>query len=224
MNDFSNFSNSAIQVLKLADEESRRLGHNFIGTEQILMGIVSKGENEAAKCLIEYGLTTESLQQKIENTIGRGSGFVAKQPPFTPRGMKTLKTAIAIARGKSPVTPEHLFKSILELKEGNAYSILKDSVDLSKIEASMANKIEEMILWRDNLNWSSWDNGDLAIKTLKLEVSNNFAKIDDRLNKIFEKLESIENAMGIDSSKITNKDKLAEIEAKLQEIQRKLNL
>ena len=79
---FERFTEKAIKVVMLSQEESRRLGHNFVGTEQILLGLLGEGTGVAFKVLRDEGLTLKDARMDIERIIGRGSGFVAVEIPF----------------------------------------------------------------------------------------------------------------------------------------------
>ncbi|CAN1318034.1 Chaperone protein ClpC, chloroplastic [Linum perenne] len=70
----------------LAQEEARRLGHNYVGTEQILLGLIGEGTGIAAKVLKSMGINLKDARVEVEKIIGRGNGFVAVEIPFTPRG------------------------------------------------------------------------------------------------------------------------------------------
>ena len=216
-------SNSTIQVLKLADQESRRLGHNFIGTEMLLMGILEEENNQAAKYLREQGLTIETLQQKIENLIGKGSGFVAIEIPFTPRVNRIFELAISLTRGKSPVLPEHLFKAILDFKDGLAYEILKDVVDLPQTRAFITKEINEVSRWRSKLGETDLGSSDedSDVETLRQEVRDGFARIDDQLQKISGQLESLESAIKLEKWAASYQKNLEKLKADIQEIDRK---
>lgn len=82
---FERFTEKAIKVIMLAQEEARRLGHNFVGTEQVLLGLIGEGTGVAAKTLKSMGVTLKDARAEVEKIIGRGSGFVAVEIPFTPR-------------------------------------------------------------------------------------------------------------------------------------------
>ncbi len=84
---FGRFTERAQKVLSLAQEEAVRLGHNNIGTEHILLGLIREGEGIAAKALIALGLGLEKIQDEVESLIGRGQ----EQPTniaYTPRAKK----------------------------------------------------------------------------------------------------------------------------------------
>ena len=74
---FERFTEKAIKVIMLAQEEARRLGHNFVGTEQILLGLIGEGTGVAAKVLKSMGVNLKDARIEVEKIIGRGSGFVS---------------------------------------------------------------------------------------------------------------------------------------------------
>jgi len=84
---FGRFTERAQKVLALAQEEALRLGHNNIGTEHILLGIVREGEGIAAKALSALGLSTEKIQKEVEALIGRGQELT-QTIHYTPRAKK----------------------------------------------------------------------------------------------------------------------------------------
>lgn len=86
------------QVIMLAQEEARRLGHNFVGTEQILLGLIGEGTGIAAKVLKSMGINLKDARAEVEKIIGKGSGFVAVEIPFTARAKRVLELALEEAR------------------------------------------------------------------------------------------------------------------------------
>lgn len=105
---FERFTEKAIKVIMLAQEEARRLGHNFVGTEQILLGLIGEGTGIAAKVLKSMGINLKDARVEVEKIIGRGSGFVAVEIPFTPRAKRVLELSLEEARQLG-----NLFTSIL---------------------------------------------------------------------------------------------------------------
>jgi hypothetical protein len=92
------FCVQAIKVVMLAQEEARRLGHNFVGTEQILLGLIGESTGIAAKVLKSMGVNLKDARVEVEKIIGRGSGFVAVEIPFTPRAKRVLELSLEEAR------------------------------------------------------------------------------------------------------------------------------
>ncbi|PWZ39535.1 Chaperone protein ClpC1, chloroplastic [Zea mays] len=117
---FERFTEKAIKVIMLAQEEARRLGHNFVGTEQILLGLIGEGTGIAAKVLKSMGINLKDARVEVEKIIGRGSGFVAVEIPFTPRAKRVLELSLEEARqlGHNYVGSEHLLLGLLREGEG----------------------------------------------------------------------------------------------------------
>jgi ATP-dependent Clp protease ATP-binding subunit ClpA len=90
--ELENFSSRARSSINRATAESHWLGHNFVGLEQLLLGML--GADEALVQLI--GVSLESVRAEVERTIGRGAGYVSANSAFTPRARQILQTAISI--------------------------------------------------------------------------------------------------------------------------------
>lgn len=77
---------------------SAAAGHNFVGTEQILLGLIGESTGIAAKVLKSMGVNLKDARVEVEKIIGRGSGFVAVEIPFTPRAKRVLELSLEEAR------------------------------------------------------------------------------------------------------------------------------
>ncbi len=112
---FERFNDKAIQVILLAQEESRRLKHNFVGPEQMLIGLILEGTSWAAVILRESGLTLPSASAEVEKTLGLGTGFIGRDLPFNPRARQVLEQANKEARqlAQNYVGPEHLLLGLI---------------------------------------------------------------------------------------------------------------
>ena len=91
---FEHFTKKPIKVIMIAQEEARRLGHNFVGTEQILLGLIGEGTCIAAKVLKCIGINLNEVRIEVEKVIGRGSRFVAIEIRFTPREKRVLEMSL----------------------------------------------------------------------------------------------------------------------------------
>lgn len=143
---FERFTEKAIKVIMLAQEEARRLGHNFVGTEQILLGLVGEGTGIAAKTLKGMGINLKEARAEVEKIIGRGSGFVAVEIPFTPRAKRVLELSWDEARqlGHNYIGTEHLLLGLIREGEGVAAKVLESlGVDLSKLRSSLIRMLGE---------------------------------------------------------------------------------
>jgi len=143
---FERFTEKAIKVVMLAQEEARRLGHNFVGTEQIMLGLIGEGTGIAAKVLKSMGISLKEARVEVEKIIGRGSGFVAVEIPFTPRAKRVLELALEEARqlGHNYIGTEHLLLGLLREGEGVAARVLENlDADPSKIRSQVIRMVGE---------------------------------------------------------------------------------
>ena len=131
---FGRFTERAQKVLALAQEEAIRLGHNNIGTEHVLLGLISEGEGIAAKALLALGLGPEKIQNEVETLIGKGQDG-AKTIHYTPRAKKVIELSMDEARklGHSYVGTEHILLGLIREGEGVAARVLNNlGVSLNK--------------------------------------------------------------------------------------------
>lgn len=143
---FERFTEKAIKVIMLAQEEARRLGHNFVGTEQVLLGLIGEGTGVAAKALKSMGVNLKDARAEVEKIIGRGSGFVAVEIPFTPRAKRVLELSWDEARqlGHNYIGTEHLLLGLIREGEGVAARVLENlSVDLNKVRTNVVKMLGE---------------------------------------------------------------------------------
>eukprot|EP00245_Coleochaete_scutata_P014624 TRINITY_DN629_c1_g2_i1.p1 TRINITY_DN629_c1_g2~~TRINITY_DN629_c1_g2_i1.p1 ORF type:complete len:950 (+),score=219.05 TRINITY_DN629_c1_g2_i1:149-2998(+) len=143
---FERFTEKAIKVVMVAQEEARRLGHNFVGTEQILLGLIGEGTGIAAKVLKSMGVGLKEGRAEVEKIIGRGSGFVAVEIPFTPRAKRVLELALEEARqlGHNYIGTEHLLLGLLREGEGVATRVLENlGTDPGKIRTQVIRMVGE---------------------------------------------------------------------------------
>lgn len=141
---YERFNEKAIKTIMLAQEEARRLGHNFIGTEMILLGLVGEGTAIPAKLFKEYAVTLKDSRTEVEKIIGRGSGFISVEIPFTPRGKKVLQLSWDSARelGHNYIGPEHLLLGVIKEGEGVAARVLENlGLELPKLKQDVLKAV-----------------------------------------------------------------------------------
>nr|YP_009296677.1 Clp protease ATP binding subunit [Apophlaea sinclairii]AOM65817.1 Clp protease ATP binding subunit [Apophlaea sinclairii] len=143
---FERFTEKAIKVIMLAQEEARRLGHNFVGTEQILLGLVGEGTGIAAQVLKSMHVSLRDARIEVEKIIGRGSGFVAVEIPFTPRAKRVLELSLEEARqlGHNYIGTEHLLLGLIREGEGVAARVLDNfAIELSTLRTEIIQMLGE---------------------------------------------------------------------------------
>ncbi|WP_032516684.1 ATP-dependent Clp protease ATP-binding subunit [Prochlorococcus marinus] len=195
---FERFTEKAIKVIMLAQEEARRLGHNFVGTEQILLGLIGEGTGVAAKVLKSLGVNLKDSRIEVEKIIGRGSGFVAVEIPFTPRAKRVLELSLEEARqlGHNYIGTEHLLLGLIREGEGVAARVLENlSIDLSKVRTQVIRMLGETAEVGSGANSNK---GNLKTATLD-EFGTNLTKLasESKLDPVVGRYEEIDRVVQI---------------------------
>ena len=139
------FTNKAKKVIEIANDISVELGHNYIGTEHILYGLVKEGEGIAAKVLLNKGITEDKVLKKIEELLGRGKE-IKESLGFTPRTKKVLENAFLEAKriGYNFIGTENLLLAIMKEENCIAVRIITElKVEIPKIYNEIAKVINE---------------------------------------------------------------------------------
>ena len=143
---FEKFTEGAIKVIMLSQEEARRMGHNFVGTEQLFLGIVGQRQGVGAKALRSLGVTLKKARKEVETYIGRGTGFVASEIPFTPRAKRVLEMAVQEGKdiGQNYVGTEHILLALIGEEDGVAIrTIEKLGIDITQLRSKTLALIKE---------------------------------------------------------------------------------
>jgi ATP-dependent Clp protease ATP-binding subunit ClpC len=143
---FEKFTEGAIKVIMLSQEEARRMGHNFVGTEQLLLGVIGQRHGIGARALKKMKVTLKKARKEIELYIGRGTGFVASEIPFTPRAKRVLEMAVHESKDLSQnfVGTEHILLALIAESDGVAMRTLdKLNIDIQKLRSLIFAYIEE---------------------------------------------------------------------------------
>lgn len=139
------FTNKAKKVIEIANDISIELGHNYIGTEHILYGLVKEGEGIAAKVLNNKGITDEKVRVKIEELLGVGRE-IKETLGFTPRTKRVLENAFLEAKriGYNYIGTEHLLLAILKEEDCVAVRVIVElNVEVPKIYSEITKVINE---------------------------------------------------------------------------------
>jgi ATP-dependent Clp protease ATP-binding subunit ClpA len=133
---FERFTDRARQTVVLAQEEARRLNHNYIGTEHVLLGLIHEREGVAARALVSMGVSLEAVRREIKEIIGIGDHAPSGHIPFTPRAKKVLELSLreALQLGHNYIGTEHILLGLVREGEGVAAQVLvKLGADLDRI-------------------------------------------------------------------------------------------
>ena len=125
---FQRFTDRARRVVHLAKEEAWLLGHGYVGTEHLLLGLLYEGNGVAAKALSSLGVSLDEVRARVEEIIGRGDGSHQGDTPFTPRTKKVLELSLqeALRLGHHYIGTEHILLGLLREGEGVGAQILTD--------------------------------------------------------------------------------------------------
>lgn len=150
MFNFNGFTQKANNALNMAVDAAQDMGHTYVGTEHILLGLVSEESGVAASVLQQNGLSAEDLKELIERTIGTGSRTVITPDDFTPRTKRVMQTAMVLSArlGHGYVGTEHLLMALISERDGYAIRFLEElnvniNSVLSSLKASMGADSEE---------------------------------------------------------------------------------
>ena len=158
------FTNKAKKVIEIANDISIEFGHNYIGTEHILYGLVKEGEGIAAKVLMNKGITEEKVYKKIEELLGKGKE-IKESLGFTPRSKKVLENAFLEAKriGYNFIGTEHLLLSILKEDNSIGVRIISElKIDIPKIYSEIAKVINEEELDQEGIQRPNKGRGSFA--------------------------------------------------------------
>ncbi len=140
---FERFTNHARHVVVLAQEEARRLNHNYIGTEHVLLGLLGEPEGTAFRVLTAHGMTWEGARQEVAAMVGTGKKEPKGHVPFTPRAKKCLELSLreALQLGHKYIGTEHILLGLLREGDGVAAQIMRGHADLLAIRASVLDAV-----------------------------------------------------------------------------------
>jgi ATP-dependent Clp protease ATP-binding subunit ClpC len=137
---FERFTDRARRVVVRSQEQARSLGHNYIGTEHILLGLLAEHEGVASRALESLEVSLATARAQVEKIIGRGGSAPSDQIPFTPRAKKVLELSLreSLQLGHNYIGTEHILLGLVAEGEGVAAQVLgKLGVDLDRARAEV---------------------------------------------------------------------------------------
>ncbi len=142
---FGRFTERAQKAILLAQEEAKKLNHNYVGTEHILLGLLAESEGIAAKMLNQAGVDLEKARNEVVRIVGEGN-FEVDIMGFTPRTKRIFELSFLQARnlGHNYVGTEHILLGLLEENEGVAIAVLRNlGVDTSKLKENIVKLLTD---------------------------------------------------------------------------------
>ena len=141
---FERFTDEARRIVVIAQDESRRLNHDYIGTEHLLLGMIASNDSVAAQVLISLGVDLASVRSQVLEIIGIGQGETPSHIPITPRGKRVFEWSLreAIQLGHHHIGSEHILLGLLREGEGIATQVLTQAgVELEPARARIAEMV-----------------------------------------------------------------------------------
>jgi ATP-dependent Clp protease ATP-binding subunit ClpC len=200
---FEYFNDKAIKSVMLAQEEARRTGHNVVGTEHLLLGIIGEGTASAAKLLMDLGINLQKTRRTIEETTGRGPGYSPPNIPFTPKVKRLFEQSFQEARklGHQVVSPEHLLLAITAEPESLAAKILiLQGVNLLELRSQLLAEGKEKATAAVGAGNDPYKMGSSAKTTNKMaEFSINLTELakEGKLDPVVGRSQEIERSIQI---------------------------
>src|SRR6185312_14880091 len=123
---FERFTDRAREVIVLAQDETRTLKHNYIGTEHLLLGLLRDEDGLAARVLDNLDITIEEVRGQVARIVGFGEEAATGEIPFTPGSKKALELALreALSLKQNYVGTEHILLGLVRETEGVGAQIL----------------------------------------------------------------------------------------------------
>jgi hypothetical protein len=145
-NVFERFTEGARKVLVLAQEEARLLGHSFIGTEHLLLGILHEHDGIGAHALDALGITLETVREQVGESLGSSSAPVSGSVPFSPQAKRALELALreSLQLGDGFIGTEHLLLGLVRDPASASAEIVVDlSVDLDEVRREVRGRLSD---------------------------------------------------------------------------------
>jgi ATP-dependent Clp protease ATP-binding subunit ClpC len=142
---FERFTDRARRVVVIAQEEARRLDHNYIGTEHLLLGLIREGQGVASRALTAMDISLDEARREVEGVIGRGDQAQSGHIPFTPRAKKVLELSLREAQhlGHNYIGTEHILLGLVREGEGVAAQVLvKLGADLNRVRQQVVGLLQ----------------------------------------------------------------------------------
>jgi ATP-dependent Clp protease ATP-binding subunit ClpC len=124
---FERFTDRARRAVVLSQDEARRLDHDYIGTEHLLLGLfVAEDRNLAVKALSQLGVERDAVERAVDERVPRGGAEVSGALPFTPRARQVMADAVgeALKLGHNYVGTEHMLLAVRQMEDGIAAQVL----------------------------------------------------------------------------------------------------
>jgi ATP-dependent Clp protease ATP-binding subunit ClpA len=187
---FERFTDQARRVVVLAQEEARLLGHGYIGTEHILLGLLAEGEGLAFQALASLGISLDAAREQVAEIIGEGAVQPSGHIPFTPRSKKVLELSLreALQLGDSYIGTEHILLGLAREGEGVGAQVM------DRLGAGKDRVLAQVLLTRQTELGPELRRVAIG-RQMPIERPMGARSVVSRLDEISERLSAIENLL-----------------------------
>jgi ATP-dependent Clp protease ATP-binding subunit ClpC len=195
---FERFTDRARRVVVLAQEESQRLSHNYIGSEHLLLGLLAEQEGVAARALESLNVTLTAAREQVEEIIGPGQQKPHGHIPFTPRAKKILELALreALTVGSEVIDTQHLLLGLIDEGDGVGAQILQR---LGATTQAVREAVARLSTAEPEAGVVTGpESGTRAVRRVGIRVDA-LTEMTDLLASIDRRLSAIERHLGIDA-------------------------
>jgi ATP-dependent Clp protease ATP-binding subunit ClpC len=200
---FERFTHRARRVVVLAQEESQRLSHNYIGSEHLLLGLLAEQEGVAARALESLNVTLTAAREQVEEIIGPGQQTPHGHIPFTPRAKKILELALreALTMGSEAIDTEHLLLGLIDEGDGVGAQILQRlGATVQAVREAVARLITAEPEAAEVTGPGSEPRAVSVTRQVRIRVDA-LTEMNDLLASIDRRLSAIERHLGIDAGR-----------------------
>ena len=215
---FERFTDRARRVVVLAQEESQRLSHNYIGSEHLLLGLLAEREGVAARALESLNVTLTAAREQVEEIIGPGQQTPRGHIPFTPRAKKILELSLreALTMGSEVIDTEHLLLGLIDEGDGVGAQILQQRGATAQAVREAVARLISAEPEAAEMTGPGSEPRAVSVGRRVLTRVDALTEVKDLLASIDRRLSAIERHLGIDAGREEPPAGAAEAEAEAE--------
>jgi ATP-dependent Clp protease ATP-binding subunit ClpC len=215
---FERFTERARRVVVLAQEESRLLGHDYIGTEHLLLGLLAEQQGVAARALESLNVTLEAAREQVLEIIGPGQPQPSGHIPFTPRAKKILELSLreALTTRSEVIDTQHLLLGLIDEGDGVGAQILQRLGATTQAVREAVTALADSEPAAETTEAPGPQPRAVSTRRQLLIPVDALTKVTDLLASIDRRLSAIERHLGIDAGREEPPAGAAEAEAEAE--------
>ncbi|MGF1515280.1 MAG: ATP-dependent Clp protease ATP-binding subunit [Elainellaceae cyanobacterium] len=195
---FEHFNSDAVAVIMQAQREARQLGQNFVGTEQLLLGLMGNRNSKTAQILQESGLALEDARSEVEKLVGQNQPSRLTDIPLTPKTKRVLEQSLQEARrlNSDSVQPEHILLTLTRAKDSVAVKVMQNlGVDPNTVEETVGQSLKEAVPAGDRRSRAGASGDSKALDEFGIDLTKRAA--DGYIDPVIGRAQEIERVVQI---------------------------